>query len=138
MRRQPNGLTREKIPTAISVRFLTVNYTATVAVKDNPSQPAAFALHENFPNPCAASSQTLLRYGLPQRASVKLVIYNLLGEKSGRSSMRLKPREKNKSPGTAPMTPASKWPAACTYIASKPALLRLRESSCSYDKKNRV
>jgi hypothetical protein len=61
--------------------LLTVNYTATVAVKDNPSQPAAFALHENFPNPFAASSQTLLRYELPQRASVKLVIYNLLGEK---------------------------------------------------------
>ncbi|GEM_PF-6938102 len=64
--------------------FLTVNYTPTVAVKDHPSRPAVFALHENFPNPFAASSfnpQTLLRYELPQRANVKLVIYNLLGEK---------------------------------------------------------
>jgi hypothetical protein len=64
--------------------LLTVNYTATVAVKNNPSQPAVFALHENFPNPFAASSfnsQTLLRYELPQRANVKLVIYNLRGER---------------------------------------------------------
>jgi len=64
--------------------LLTVNYTATVAVKDNPSHPAAFALHENFPNPFAASSfnsQTFFRYELPQRANVKLVIYNLRGER---------------------------------------------------------
>jgi len=64
--------------------LLTINYTATVAVKDNPSHPAVFALHENFPNPFAASSfnsQTLFRYELTQRANVKLVIYSLLGEK---------------------------------------------------------
>ncbi|MDZ7360403.1 MAG: DNRLRE domain-containing protein [candidate division KSB1 bacterium] len=75
--------TRENPDTSVRP-FLTVSYTPTVAVKDHPSQPTVFALHENFPNPFAASSfnsQTLFRYELPQQANVKLVIYNLRGEK---------------------------------------------------------
>ncbi|MGH7597498.1 MAG: DNRLRE domain-containing protein [bacterium] len=75
--------TRENLNPALRP-LLTVNYTATVAVKDNSSQPAAFALHENFPNPFTASafnSATIIRYELPRNVKVNLVIYNLLGEK---------------------------------------------------------
>ncbi|MCI0693320.1 DNRLRE domain-containing protein [candidate division KSB1 bacterium] len=72
-------------PNAASRPQLTVNYTGTVAVKDNSSgQPAAFALHENFPNPFTAStlnSATVIRYELPRSEKVSLAIYNLLGEK---------------------------------------------------------
>lgn len=63
---------------------LTVNFTGTLAVKDHTKLPAAFALHENFPNPFAASafnSATAIRYELPRNVKVNLVIYNLLGEK---------------------------------------------------------
>lgn len=71
-------------PNAASRPLLTVNYTATLDVKDNSSHPTAFALHENFPNPFTASalnSATVIRYELPRNEEVNLVIYNLLGEK---------------------------------------------------------
>ncbi len=71
-------------PNAASRPLLTVNYTATLAVKDNSSHPAAFALYENFPNPFTTSafnSATIIRYELPRLVKVNLVIYNLLGEK---------------------------------------------------------
>lgn len=71
-------------PNAASRPLLTVTYTAPLSVKDNSGQPAAFALHENFPNPFTASalnSATVIRYELPRSVKVNLVIYNLLGEK---------------------------------------------------------
>jgi hypothetical protein len=64
--------------------LLTVNYTTSVAVEENSSRPAVFALHENFPNPFTASalnSATVIRYELPRNEKVNLAIYNLLGEK---------------------------------------------------------
>jgi hypothetical protein len=64
--------------------LLTVNYTIAVAVEDNPTQPAAFALYENFPNPftiSAFNSATVIRYELPRNEKVHLAIYNLLDEK---------------------------------------------------------
>ncbi|MGH7454003.1 MAG: DNRLRE domain-containing protein [bacterium] len=71
-------------PNAASRPLLTVNYTATLDVKDNSSHPTAFALYENFPNPFTTSafnSATIIRYELPRNVKVNLVIYNLLGEK---------------------------------------------------------
>ncbi len=71
-------------PNVASRPLLTVTYTGTLAVKENPRHPAAFAMHENFPNPFSASafnSATIIRYELPRNEKVDLAVYNLLGEK---------------------------------------------------------
>jgi hypothetical protein len=51
----------------------------TTGVAAEESIPTEFVLEQNYPNPFNPS--TTLRYGLPKQATVRLTIYNLLGQK---------------------------------------------------------
>ena len=44
---------------------------------DNKLLPNAFALHQNYPNPF--NPKTVIRYDLPKEATVKILIYDMLG-----------------------------------------------------------
>jgi hypothetical protein len=55
---------------------LSLSGTAT-AVTQQSTQPVAFALNQNFPNPFNPS--TLIRYQLAGAGSVKLTVYDILG-----------------------------------------------------------
>ncbi len=54
------------------------NPTAT-ATTDEPGAPTAFTLAQNYPNPF--NPETRIAYELPTRASVRLEIFNTLGQK---------------------------------------------------------
>jgi len=50
----------------------------TVTGDDMPTAPAAFALHQNVPNPF--NPTTMIRFDLPARSYVRLAVYNVKGQ----------------------------------------------------------
>ena len=56
-------------------------FTAVLETQDK-TLPTTFALQQNYPNPF--NSETIFRYRLPQRATVFLDVYNLVGQQVAR------------------------------------------------------
>ena len=59
-------------------RVLYVNRYEYLELKEN-GIPSSFALHDNYPNPF--NPKTQIRFNLPQRNDVNIIIYNMLGQK---------------------------------------------------------
>ena len=59
-------------------RVLYVNRYEYLKLEEN-GIPSSFALHDNYPNPF--NPKTQIRFNLPQRNNVNIIIYNMLGQK---------------------------------------------------------
>jgi|GEM_PF-1456974 len=53
--------------------------SVTEKVEMSPSRPAIFSLAQNYPNPL--NPETQISYTLPERCQVKLIIYNVRGQR---------------------------------------------------------
>ncbi|NIS48610.1 MAG: T9SS type A sorting domain-containing protein [Aliifodinibius sp.] len=58
--------------------YRSVNPTVSIDQPVHPV-PSEFLLAQNYPNPF--NSTTVIRYALPKMSDVKLIIYNVLGQK---------------------------------------------------------
>ncbi|MFQ6009141.1 MAG: T9SS type A sorting domain-containing protein [Candidatus Zixiibacteriota bacterium] len=76
----PNGshYTYNTVVTSGEVTFLELS-SAVLTVDDNTKVPRSFTLYQNYPNPF--NPITTIRYSLPFGTHVKLVVYNILGQK---------------------------------------------------------
>jgi hypothetical protein len=83
LRARGNDLSSIRIRKAILVdadaNELTLELSADLKQDVQKTKPQDFSLSQNYPNPF--NPQTSIRYALPYEAHVKLVIYNVLGEK---------------------------------------------------------
>lgn len=58
---------------------MTENFRLQLVLNESQHVPTDYFLYSNYPNPF--NSQTIIKYDLPEKAKVKLEIYNLLGQK---------------------------------------------------------
>jgi hypothetical protein len=78
-------------PSGNPIELVAQGTDIVVAVEDEKTTPARFALMQNYPNPFNAG--TTIAYALPQEGSVLLIIYNMLGQ------MVRKLIDENQTPG---------------------------------------
>ncbi len=61
----------------------------SVDTEDGATLPQHFAVYNNYPNPF--TTQTTIRYDLPEAASVHLKVYSLLGQEVHTTSLGTQP-----------------------------------------------
>jgi hypothetical protein len=66
-------------PSDISDAVFVISESRAIDVKDSDIIPQDFVCHQNYPNPF--NPETNIRFQIPNNSTVKLLIYNVLGEK---------------------------------------------------------